>query len=213
MGAEPDCCVVPPAPDRRPGPARRMPVSVCRIARARRSDGGRTVDGSSERVRGWRPTWAAEEAARAPDPRLVAAGPTDGGLPRPGDLWPWGQGSLTGSGLSIHSLLQITGLQHAASTRLPWAFTLFFASLSHCNGNETLDGGVDAGLAPALAQNTGLGLRYLYSCSFKRSSIARNAAAPVAVITLFGGVFSERQGRSNTGQRYIMSLAIISTTF
>ena len=43
-GAEPECCVAPPAPDRRRGPARRVPESAFRVARgqgrARRPDGG-----------------------------------------------------------------------------------------------------------------------------------------------------------------------------
>ena len=53
------------APDLWPGPARRVPESAFRVARARRSDGGSTHDdgASSERVRGWSSTWAAEGAA------------------------------------------------------------------------------------------------------------------------------------------------------
>ena len=52
----------------------------------------------------------------------LATGPTAGGLPRPGDLRPWGQGAPagpTGPGLIIHSVLQVTGLEHAARTRRP----------------------------------------------------------------------------------------------
>ena len=48
--------MAPPAPDRRLGPARRLPKTALRIARARRSDGGRT------------PTWWARRRRRIPGP-------------------------------------------------------------------------------------------------------------------------------------------------
>ena len=100
-----------------PGQARRarVPESASLVARPPRSDGGwtRDDDGSSERVRGFGSTRAAEGAVRVLDPRWsrLPGWPTAGGLPPPGDLQPWGQGAPTGPGLIIRDLVQTICMQ------------------------------------------------------------------------------------------------------
>ena len=80
---------------------------------------------------------------------MVTTEPTAGGLPRPGDLRLWGPGAPTGPGLFMQSMLQVTGLEHAARKRRPMdVHPPSHGSSSSCftaTGNEI----PDAGLVPA----------------------------------------------------------------
>ena len=99
--------MAPPAPDRKLGPARRVPEPALRIARARRSDGGRTHDDdcNSERVRGWSSTW----------PRRQRLGPrTRGSLS-------WASGVLEGCGKGAkeENTRSAAGAQARKQARMP----------------------------------------------------------------------------------------------
>ena len=179
--AAPDFCVAaPPEPDRRPGPARRVPESAFRVARARRS-GRRLVTA---------PAWSGQGAGIQRGPQRVRLGswtsgghgddgPATGRLPPPGDLRRWGQAWATGPGLItiMPGVLHVAGLSgargpHASSQgRSPSSSLLLRYSLprarairvdqavmptSHCltaaaAGNETQD----AGQAQAWASSAG----------------------------------------------------------
>ena len=106
----------PPEPDRRPGPARRVPESAFRVARARRS-GRRLVTA---------PAWSGQGAGIQRGPQRVRLGswtsgghgddgPATGRLPPPGDLRRWGQAWATGPGLItiMPGVLHVAGLSGA----------------------------------------------------------------------------------------------------
>ena len=114
-GAEPDCCVAPPAPERRPGPTRRVPESAFRVVWARRS--GWRLD--PRRRRQWRlGSWTAAVAARVLDQRWSRrAG--DGSLAPARRSAALGPRDTTSSGLFIPRVLQVAGLAHAARRRRP----------------------------------------------------------------------------------------------
>ena len=114
--------MAPPTPDRtrRLGPARRVPESALWIARAPATVGWRP-DSDSERVtvRGWTEfNVAAEAAARAQDPRESRLGRRRAVCPVPVIYCPGAKGPRRGprSIVTVHSLLQVTGLELAART-------------------------------------------------------------------------------------------------
>ena len=146
--AEPDCCVAPPASDRRPWAARRVPESTFRVAWARRS--GRQLatlaqphdyGASTERARGL-PVEFKFDVGRGgsgsgPRPTVVATGLQLASARRSAALGPRGSPAASGAGhdhTECHGASSFSGgLKHTARVRCTKGVHLFFFSLSHCS--------------------------------------------------------------------------------